>query len=149
MKHYLTVSAVILGLMAVPSYVKAEEGAMQMDQTKQAMPMGQAAGSMQMDDQANDTMVDDSAMQGQAPAAATTEAAVEVGNKTCPISGKKTGEMGKIVQQEYNGKIYNLCCPMCIKDFQKDPEKYSKMVEETMAKEQAAMGNTRETSHVR
>jgi len=26
----------------------------------------------------------------------------------------------------YNGKIYYLCCPMCKKMFEKDPEKYSK-----------------------
>lgn len=58
--------------------------------------------------------------------------AVEVGNKTCPVSGDKVpalgekGTMGdKPVKIEYKGKIYNLCCPMCVKDFKKDPEKYS------------------------
>ncbi|MBF0503842.1 MAG: TRASH domain-containing protein [Candidatus Omnitrophica bacterium] len=34
------------------------------------------------------------------------------------------------VKFEYNGKIYNLCCPMCIKDFKTDPEKYSKIAED-------------------
>ena len=24
----------------------------------------------------------------------------------------------------YKGKVYNLCCPMCVKDFENDPEKY-------------------------
>lgn len=55
---------------------------------------------------------------------------VEVGNNICPVSGQKVGEMGEVVKYEYNGKIYNLCCKMCAKDFKKDPEKYSKMAEE-------------------
>ena len=61
--------------------------------------------------------------------------AVEVGNKICPVSGDKVGEMGDIVKYEYNGKIYNLCCKACIKDFKKDPEKYSKIAEDEVAKE--------------
>ena len=58
--------------------------------------------------------------------------AVEVGNKTCPVSGDKIpapGEKGTMgdnpVKIEYKGKIYNLCCPMCVKDFKKNPKKYS------------------------
>ena len=68
--------------------------------------------------------------------------AVEVGNKICPVSGDKipaSGEKGTMgdepVKYEYNGKIYNLCCPMCIKDFKKNPEKYSKIAEDEVAKE--------------
>lgn len=34
--------------------------------------------------------------------------AVAVGNKICPVSGEKVGEMGDIVKYEYNGRIYNL-----------------------------------------
>jgi len=55
--------------------------------------------------------------------------AVEVGNQICPVSGSKVGEMGEVVKHEYKGKIYNLCCPACIKDFEKDPEKYSKITD--------------------
>ena len=57
---------------------------------------------------------------------------VEVGNKICPISGEKigNGDMGKAVKQEYKGKIYNLCCGMCPKDFNKDPDKYAKIAED-------------------
>ena len=73
--------------------------------------------------------------------------AVEVGNKICPVSGDKipaSGEKGtmgdKPVKYEYNGKIYNLCCPMCIKDFKKNPEKYSKIAEDEMAKEKKQEG---------
>ena len=67
--------------------------------------------------------------------------AIEVGNKICPISGDKVpvpGEKGAMgdepVKYEYNGKIYNLCCQMCVKDFKKNPEKYSKIAEEEAAK---------------
>ena len=56
--------------------------------------------------------------------------AVEVGNKICPVSGNKVDEMGEPFKYEYNGKIYNLCCKMCVKDFKKDPEKYRKIAEE-------------------
>jgi len=58
---------------------------------------------------------------------------VEVGNKICPVSGDRVagGAMGnKPITVEYNGKIYNLCCPMCIDVFKKNPEKYSKIAED-------------------
>ena len=68
--------------------------------------------------------------------------AIEVGNKICPVSGDKIpvpGEKGTMgdepVKYEYNGKIYNLCCQMCVKDFKKNPEKYSKIAEDEVAKE--------------
>ena len=64
-----------------------------------------------------------------------TSKAVEVGNKICPVSGNKIGEMGEPIKYEYKGKIYNLCCPMCVKDFKKDPEKYSKIADESKEKE--------------
>lgn len=56
--------------------------------------------------------------------------ALEVGNKFCPVSGEKVGQMGKVETIEYNGKMYNLCCAMCKKDFNKDPEKYIKKIEQ-------------------
>ena len=46
---------------------------------------------------------------------------VEAGNKFCPVSGDKVS--GKHFM-EYQGKRYGMCCPMCEKDFKKDPEKY-------------------------
>ena len=60
-----------------------------------------------------------------------------IGNKICPVSGNKVddGKMGEAVLFVYNGKIYNLCCSMCVKDFKKDPEKYSKVAEDEVAKE--------------
>jgi hypothetical protein len=63
-----------------------------------------------------------------APAATSTApAVVKVGNTKCIVSGEdKMGEGSTIT---YNGKEYNLCCPMCKKDFNKDPEKYVKALE--------------------
>lgn len=54
-----------------------------------------------------------------------------VGNKLCPVSGNPIddGSMGEAVKYVYNGKIYNLCCQMCVKDFKKSPEKYSAVAE--------------------
>jgi len=66
-----------------------------------------------------------------------------VGNKVCPVSGDKIpapgkkGDMGEAIQYVYNGKIYNLCCPMCIKQFKKNPDKYSKIAEEESTKSNA------------
>jgi YHS domain-containing protein len=65
--------------------------------------------------------------------------AVEVGNKVCPVSGEKIeeGAMGGPVKVEHNGKIYNLCCSMCKGDFIKNPEKFSKIADEEVSKDQA------------
>ena len=63
------------------------------------------------------------------------KSSVEVGNKICPVSGDKVGDMGEVVQLEYQGKIYNFCCKSCLKDFNEDPDKYVKKVEEEMADE--------------
>ncbi|OGX08318.1 MAG: hypothetical protein A2Z88_05750 [Omnitrophica WOR_2 bacterium GWA2_47_8] len=69
----------------------------------------------------------------EAPTVVDAATPVEVGNKICPISGKQVGEMGEIVKVEHNGKVYNLCCPGCLKDFQADPESYIKKLEELQA----------------
>ena len=61
---------------------------------------------------------------------------VDAGNKVCPVSGDKIDEKLKATY-EYEGKIYNFCCAMCIDEFKKDPEKYIKKVEEEMQKEKA------------
>jgi len=55
--------------------------------------------------------------------------AVNVGNKICPVTGEKIDEKNKVTY-EYEGKIYNFCCPMCIPEFKKDPQKYIKKIEE-------------------
>ena len=72
----------------------------------------------------------------QTPSASQTAVqAVEVGNKICPVSGNKVGEMGPPIKVEYNGKVYNLCCSMCVKTFKSDPEKYSKVAEDEVKRQ--------------
>ena len=49
--------------------------------------------------------------------------------KTCPVSGDKLGgDMGKPYVIVYKGQEVKFCCPMCKKDFDKDPEKYMKLI---------------------
>ncbi len=74
----------------------------------------------------------------KAAAVQTEEKPVNVGNKICPVSGEKVGEMGEVITFEYNGKVYNMCCAMCAKDFKKDPEKYSKIADDEVAAAQKA-----------
>lgn len=63
--------------------------------------------------------------------------AVEVGNKLCPVSGEEVGKMGDAIKVQHNGKIYNLCCSMCVKDFKKDPDKFSKIADDEVAADAA------------
>lgn len=65
--------------------------------------------------------------QAQAPVA------IEVGNTKCPVSGQEVGKADEVVKHEYKGKIYNLCCLMCKKDFAADPEKFVKIAEDEVA----------------
>lgn len=55
--------------------------------------------------------------------------AANAGNKICPVSKEEIGEGMKPVTYEYKGKIYNLCCEMCVEKFKKDPDKYIKIIE--------------------
>ena len=55
--------------------------------------------------------------------------AINVGNKICPVSGEKIGQGGLApATYEYQGKVYNLCCPACVDEFKKDPDKYIEKV---------------------
>jgi YHS domain-containing protein len=56
---------------------------------------------------------------------------VNIGNKICPVSGEKIDEKIKATY-EYEGKVYNFCCAMCIDEFKKGPQKYIKKVEEEL-----------------
>jgi YHS domain-containing protein len=85
------------------------------------------------------------AQEAQVPAAETTQeaaaevpASVKVGNKICPVSGMPVGSMGEGAEIEYHGKIYHLCCLGCDRDFNKDPEKFSKKAEDEVAAAAAA-----------
>ncbi len=59
------------------------------------------------------------------------EKAVNVGNKICPVSGDKINEKTKATY-EYKGRVYNFCCPACIEEFKKYPEKYIKKIEDEL-----------------
>jgi len=57
--------------------------------------------------------------------------------KTCVVSGEKLGEMGKPYVFTNDNREIKLCCKDCLKDFDKDPKKYVKKLEEAEAKEKA------------
>lgn len=65
-------------------------------------------------------------------------AAVNVGNTVCPVTDAKIEKPGENTV-EYQGKIYNLCCPMCKDTFLADPAKYVAKVDAEMAKTAAAV----------
>jgi YHS domain-containing protein len=52
---------------------------------------------------------------------------------TCPVSGEKLGEMGKPMVFVYQGQEVKLCCSGCKKDFDKDPAKYLKKIQDAAA----------------
>src|SRR6266853_1151635 len=54
---------------------------------------------------------------------------------TCVVSGEKLGEMGKPYTFTHDGREVQLCCKDCLKDFNKEPAKYIKKIEEAEAKE--------------
>ena len=54
---------------------------------------------------------------------------VKVNNAVCPVTGDPV-DMKNPVTVENNGKVYNLCCPMCTAPFKSDPAKYSKIAED-------------------
>ena len=43
----------------------------------------------------------------------------------CPISGEKANNK---ITYAYQGKTYSFCCPKCIKEFKKNPEKYLQLM---------------------
>ena len=48
---------------------------------------------------------------------------VKINNTICPVTGEEV-DIKNPVTAEYKGKVYNFCCPMCVQEFEKDPEKY-------------------------
>lgn len=44
--------------------------------------------------------------------------------ETCPVSGKKLGEMGEPVSVIYKNRLVRFCCPGCKAEFLEDPSKY-------------------------
>lgn len=132
-----------LGLTLVGSQVLAEEMAQQgsMDKMKADMPQKMGEMKDEMTDEMAGEMTESMPEMAVAPAEGTLPAATAqiamVNNKACPISGENT-DSTEAVQVEYKGKMYKLCCAMCVKDFNKDPDKYVKAIEDRMAKEAAS-----------
>ena len=54
--------------------------------------------------------------------------------KTCVVSDEKLGEHGKPYVFTHEGQEVKLCCKDCLKDFNKEPDKYMKMINEAAAK---------------
>jgi YHS domain-containing protein len=58
--------------------------------------------------------------------------------KTCVVSGDKLGEMGDPFVYAYKGREIKFCCKGCLKDFNKNPDKYIKMIDAAEAKAKKA-----------
>lgn len=58
-------------------------------------------------------------------------ATIKVNNPVCPVMGEKV-DMENPVTIDYKGETYNLCCPMCVAEFNKDPDKYSAKAKEEL-----------------
>jgi len=54
--------------------------------------------------------------------------------KTCVVSGEKLGSMGKSFVHTYEGREVQFCCKACLKDFNKDPQKYLKKLADAAPK---------------
>ncbi len=54
--------------------------------------------------------------------------------KKCVVSDEPLGEMGKPVKATHNGTDVYLCCKSCLKDFNKDPDKYTQAVKDAQGK---------------
>src|SRR5437879_9471904 len=54
--------------------------------------------------------------------------------KTCPVSDEKLGEMGDPYVFTYQDREIKLCCKDCKKDFEKDPKKFIKKIEDAEKK---------------
>lgn len=50
--------------------------------------------------------------------------AVPVRNIHCPTDGEKIGSMGPAIPVIYKGRVVDLCCANCPKEFAADPDKY-------------------------
>ena len=126
MRNRMVVVIFAFLLCLAPAYLFALEG----HGDGEAMEMPPAAPDTGMAAPAESPAKDIAAPSGEAeiPIAS----AVEVGNKICPVSGEKVDDHGKPYKIEYMGKIYNLCCSMCEKDFKKDSAKYISKIEEEM-----------------
>jgi YHS domain-containing protein len=57
--------------------------------------------------------------------------------KNCPVSGEKLGgDMGKPYAFVYQGQEVKLCCPDCKEEFDKNPAKFLKKIQDATAASQ-------------
>ncbi len=64
---------------------------------------------------------------GDASAPKVFTSAQKVGTKaTCPVTGEQFTIAKNTLHAEHKGKHVYFCCPGCKKDFDKDPDKYTK-----------------------
>jgi len=52
----------------------------------------------------------------------------------CIVTDEKLGEMGKPYVFTHEGREIKMCCKSCLKDFNKDPKKYIKKLEDAEKK---------------
>ena len=97
---YLALLAGAFGVLALPSKLTAAESAMPSCCGGMAMPMA---------------------------AEVNTNATPDL-LTTCPVTGEKLGEMGKPYTFTYKDQEVKLCCKGCKKDFDKNPDKYMKLI---------------------
>jgi hypothetical protein len=50
--------------------------------------------------------------------------------QTCIVTDEKLGEHGKPYVFTHQGQEIKLCCKSCLKDFKKEPGKYTKKIDE-------------------
>jgi len=50
--------------------------------------------------------------------------------KTCVVSGEKLGDMGPPHVITHEGREIKFCCKPCTKDFNKEPKKFVKLLED-------------------
>lgn len=79
----------------------------------------------------------DMSHEGHDKASQVESAAVDAGNKICPVTGEQIDEVAKATY-EHEGKIYNFCCSMCIDEFKKEPQKYIDKVNQELQDSQSA-----------
>jgi len=58
--------------------------------------------------------------------------------ETCPVSGKKLGEMGEAVDYVHGTRLVRFCCNNCVKTFQKDPAKTMAAIDAALIEAQLA-----------
>jgi YHS domain-containing protein len=77
-----------------------------------------------------------SVLGGEAGGRPNAQAADDYPLGTCVVSGDKLGEEGPPVVYEYEGRTVKFCCKKCIKDFNADPAKYLKKLDEAVIAKQ-------------